>query len=433
MRPSKLINSKYLNYYLNFFYKSGEIVKYQAGSNNLRNLKFKDYIGIDIPVPSLNQQNSIVQKIEALFSELDKGIESLKTARAQLKVYRQALLKHAFEGKLTEQWRKDNADKLETADELLARIQKEREACYQQQLDEWNVMVVQWIADGKEGRKPAKPKPTKILDELIDKDSSNNLQLPELWSWVRIGDVSSVGTGVTPLKSRTDFYNDGTVAWVTSGALNKPYVSEASNYITELALLETNLKLYPSGTLLMAMYGEGKTRGKCSELQIPATTNQAIAAIVQQGLEKYTRKYLKWFLFKNYNDIRKRSSGGVQPNLNLGIVKNTLFPLCSIEEMNEIADVLEQKLSIVDSVNADIYLQLSKSEALRQSILKKAFSGKLVPQDPNDDPASELLKRIAKEKSEIEAQLKAKKVSKKKSKKKTTTTKKKISKKVKTV
>ncbi len=110
---------------------------------------------LPIPIAPINEQHRIVEKIEELFSELDKGIESLKTARKQLKVYRQALLKHAFEGKLTEQWRKDNADdvqgstsvasagatKPETAGQLLSRIQQERETRYQQQLEEWNKAV----------------------------------------------------------------------------------------------------------------------------------------------------------------------------------------------------------------------------------------------------------------------------------------------------
>lgn len=192
------------------------------------------------------------------------------------------------------------------------------------------------------------------------------------------------------------------MAWVTSGALNKPYITEASNYVTDLALVETNLRHYPVHTLLLAMYGEGKTRGKCSELKIAATTNQAIAAIVQQGLEEYTRAYLKWFLHKNYTDIRRESSGGVQPNLNLGIVENTAFPLCSIDEMEAIVCELEQKLSVVNVLDNDINLQLLKSKTLRQSILKKAFSGQLVSQYPSDEPASELLKRIVAEKAKFD-------------------------------
>ena len=101
LRPTQEIASSYLNCYLTFFYRSGEIRNYQAGSNNLRNLKFNDYLSLEIPLPPLAEQHRIVAKIEELFSELDQGVASLKTAREQLKVYRQSLLKNAFEGKLT--------------------------------------------------------------------------------------------------------------------------------------------------------------------------------------------------------------------------------------------------------------------------------------------------------------------------------------------
>jgi type I restriction enzyme S subunit len=116
-----------------------------------------------LPIPPLAEQHRIVAKIEELFSELDKGIENLKTAQAQLKVYRQALLKHAFEGKLTAQWREANRDKLETADALLKRIQQERAARYQQQLADWE-------SAGKQGSKLKAPKEFQPLtaDELAE-------------------------------------------------------------------------------------------------------------------------------------------------------------------------------------------------------------------------------------------------------------------------
>ena len=152
--------------------------------------------------------------------------------------------------------------------------------------------------------------------------------------------------------------------------------------------------MYPKHTLLVALYGEGKTRGKCSELLIEATTNQAIAAIVQEGLSEKIRKYLKWFFQKNYEDIRLKSSGGVQPNLNLSIIENTLFPMCSITEVDGIVDAIEAKWSEADQLDQTLTTALQQAEALRQSILKKAFSGQLVPQDPNDEPAAVLLDRI---------------------------------------
>jgi type I restriction enzyme, S subunit len=164
-------------------------------------------------------------------------------------------------------------------------------------------------------------------------------------------------------------------------------------------LKETNLKIYPKHTLLLALYGEGKTRGKCSELLIEATTNQAIAAIVQNGLEELTRPYLKYFFHKNYIEIRKKATGGVQPNLNLGIVENTFLPMPSIDEQYQIIQEIESRLSICDNIETTIEENLQRAESLRQSILKQAFTGKLVPQDPNDEPAAQLLARIQQEQS----------------------------------
>ncbi|MCI5146722.1 MAG: hypothetical protein D3923_14655, partial [Candidatus Electrothrix sp. AR3] len=158
--------------YVNFAFKvKSSAMKILAPTCNLVNLKFfyyymqfkkvrndthkrywiSVYAKKQIFIPPLNEQDRILTKIEELFSELEKGIESLKTAREQLKVYRQAILKQAFEGKLTEQWRQENADKLETADQLLARIQQEREAYYQQQLDAWKEAIQRWEGAGKEG------------------------------------------------------------------------------------------------------------------------------------------------------------------------------------------------------------------------------------------------------------------------------------------
>lgn len=334
IRPTKEINSTYLNYFLQHFYKSGEVRKCQGGSNNLRNLKFHDYIQTTIPISPFNEQKRIVAKIETLFSELDKGIESLKTAREQLKVYRQAVLKHAFEGKLTADWREENGLKIEN------------------------------------------------------------------WRSVCVKDIANVGTGATPKRGQKKYYENGIYPWVTSGALNSDYVRECTEFITELALKETNCKLYKPGTILVAMYGEGKTRGKTSILQIEAATNQACAAITITE-ENILRSFL-WNFFKySYENIRLRSSGGVQPNLNLSHIKNIEFPFPTLEEQKVINEEIESQLFQTNKLQDEIGLNLQKIEALRQSILKKAFTGKLVSQDPNDEPASELLARIKMEKQKI--------------------------------
>lgn len=142
--------------------------------------------------PPLPEQHRIVAKIEELFSELDKGIENLKTARAQLKVYRQALLKHVFEGKLTAQWRAENQSKLETADALLKRIQQERAQRFQQQLADWETA-------GKPGSKPKAPKP---LPPLTAEELTELPVLPEGWGWFKLADLSDISGGLTKNQKR---------------------------------------------------------------------------------------------------------------------------------------------------------------------------------------------------------------------------------------
>lgn len=324
--------------------------------------------------PNLETQQAIVNKIESLFDEIDEGIGRLKTAAQQIQQYRQSLLKNAFNGELTKEWRSKHADTLPSENELLAQIQTAREQHHAQQLADWQTAVSQWEQNGKEGKKPSKPK----ASTQAVKFEENFADLPRGWGTIKINQVAEIFTGATPLKSNANYYENGSIPWVTSGSLNNEFVDSADSFVTDLALKETNLKLLPKHTLLVAMYGEGKTRGKCSELLIEATTNQAIAGIVLNDRYPISRKFLKFYMFKNYADIRRQSSGGVQPNLNLGLVGNIIFPLPCLAEQTQIVAILESKLTAYDQLADELAKQLKQAELLKQSVLKAAFSGSLL-------------------------------------------------------
>lgn len=197
------------------------------------------------------------------------------------------------------------------------------------------------------------------------------------WEMVKLGDVAEVNTGSTPKRGNNDYWENGTIPWITSGETNNQYITKASEFITTKAIAETNCKIIPKGSLLIAMYGEGKTRGKCAELSINAATNQALASITFTSTE-ISKNFAKCFFEKNYQDMRLLSSGGVQPNLNLGIIKNMIIPLPPISEQQRIVAEIEGRLSQAETVEESIEKALQQAEALRQSILKKAFSGELI-------------------------------------------------------
>ncbi len=228
----------------------------------------------------------------------------------------------------------------------------------------------------------------------------------ELMGWEKstVGDIAKVGTGATPKRGESKYYLDGTHPWVTSGALNNDFIDSADEYITDQALKETNCTLYPANTILLAMYGEGKTRGKSSILRITASTNQACAAI-QVTNSHVSIAFINYFFKFNYLNIRSEAAGGVQPNLNLSIVKAIELSIPPPSEQAIIIERIETAFKAIDTIEAELTKAESIRKRLEQTILTKAFRGELVPQNPNDEPASVLLERI---RAEREAQPKSK-------------------------
>jgi type I restriction enzyme, S subunit len=368
----------------------------QTSSVTVKHLSSRSIQEIELPLPPAAEQTRIVAKLEELLSSLDAGVAELKAAQKKLVQYRQSLLKAAVEGTLTKAWR-DASPASETGSALLARILKERRARWEAK------QLAKFAAQGK-----APPKDwEKKYPEPAKPDTTGLATLPAGWVWATVEQLAHVGTGVTPLRSKPAYFEGGTTPWVTSGALNDEFVTSANEAVSELALKECRLEVYPVGSLLVAMYGEGKTRGKCSELMIPATINQAIAALVLESEAQNCKAYLKVFLLNSYEKMREQASGGVQPNLNLLIVKSIALPLPSVAEQNEIIRQLSSLFEQIDAQQIAVEHSLKQSAAQRKNILQAAFAGRLVAQDPSDEPAGVLLARVAKEREKA-AQLKLK-------------------------
>ena len=211
---------------------------------------------------------------------------------------------------------------------------------------------------------------------------------------VSISSIASVGTGSTPLRSNSHFFASSGTPWVTSSATSEEIVERANEFVTSAAISAHRLKVYPRGTLLVAMYGEGKTRGQVAELGINATINQACAAVVVDNKKALTA-FVKLALQANYLNMRELAEGGNQPNLNLSKVKEFEIPLPPLEVQAEIVRRVEALFALADRIEASATAARAHAQRLSPLVLAKAFRGELVPQDPRDEPASALLERSA--------------------------------------
>ncbi|MCH7413784.1 restriction endonuclease subunit S [Belliella sp. R4-6] len=203
----------------------------------------------------------------------------------------------------------------------------------------------------------------------------------EEWEETTIGSLFEVKTGGTPRRGVKEYYEGGTIPWVKSGLVKNELIFEADELITEIAIRDSNVKIFPVDTLLVAMYGEGKTRGQVGWLKIEATTNQAIAALVNETMPTITRTYVFYYCLSQYNDIRAKAEGGNQPNLNLSKVKNWDISMPPLEEQKEIVSQVDALFSMADKIESQYDSLKAKIDQLPQAILAKAFRGELVNVD----------------------------------------------------
>ena len=348
-----------------------------------------------LPLPPTTEQHRIGAKIEELFSELDKGIENLKTAQAQLKVYRQSLLNHAFEGKLTAQWREANCDKLETSESLLKLIQRERAEVYKRQL-------VEWESGGKQVSKPKAPKEVPHLsgEELADLPA-----LPAGWAWVRLEElVTGVDQGWSP---KCDGHPASEAEWgvIKTTAIQHGRFDSDENKALPHGMEPKEQHELGAGDILVTRAGPRVRVGVCCLVRsVRGKLMNCDKAYRIRAVDSLCRSdYLEAVLNSpRILDAIESIKSGINDsglNLNQGAFLGLATPFCDFQEQSILIQKLEAKLSEIDQIEQTITTSLQQSEALRQSIFKKAFSGQLVPQDPNDEPASELLARIKAERA----------------------------------
>ena len=279
------------------------------------------------------------------------------------KKLRQKILDLAIRGKLVPQDPKD-----EPASVLLERIRAEKE---------------QLIKEGK----------IKRSKKSVASDTSHYenvpFEVPENWCWTTLGNIGTWQAGATPSRMRKEYYG-GNIPWLKTGDLTDGYIYEIPETISDKALEETSVKLNPSGSVLIAMYGA--TIGKIGILTYPAATNQACCVCV--GYKAVTEKYLFYFLLSHKEEFIRMGGGGAQPNISKEKIVDTLIPIPPITEQNRITDEIERIIKLIESIEFNSNKLEQSLRLCKGHILNLALSGKLLPQDPNDEPAIELLKRI---------------------------------------
>ena len=384
-RPFDCVLSSFALNVFRYYHHNQRFQRIAKWTTNIAHLGAGRFSEVEFPVPPINEQKRIVAKIDELFSDLDVGVAALKRAKANLKRYRAAVLKAAVEGKLTEEWRAKHP-KTEPASKLLARILTERRK--------------KWEADqlAKSASVDKEP-PKNWRDKYVEPtplDSTGLPELPESWCWARVQQVGSVQLG----RQRAPQHHNGPNM--------RPYLRVANVFEDRIDIsdvMEMNFTPNEFETYRLSFGDILLNEGQSMELigrpamyrdEVPGAcfTNTLVRFRPLDGVDanfalKVFLAYLKNGRFQKIATITVNIA-----HLGAGRFSEIEFPVPPINEQAEIITEVDRHFTLIDAAERAITTSLLRAARLRQSILKQAFEGKLVPQDPHDEPASVLLGRL---------------------------------------
>lgn len=339
VRLVESIEKKYVNYYLSYFYKSGEVINYQGGSNNLRNLKFPEYSKIQIPIAPLQEQKRIVAKLDTLFTHIDQLKGRLENIPILLKRFRQTVLTQAVTGKLTEQWRENNTNiNFDYLNHFESKVEF-RDTNFKIPR-EWQFFSFEAVAVVKSFL----VQPLEFLDSPLIAPDNIESETGRLISKPLVKDIMP--------KSPKHFFESGNIIY----SKIRPYLSK----------------------IIIANFS-----GLCSADMYP----------IQAKID--TRYLFLYMLSKEFLEYATTAgTRTVLPKINQAELSIIPVPVPPLEEQKQIAQRVESLFAIAERIESNYNSLQEKIDYLPQAILFKAFTGELVTQDPNDEPATALLDRI---------------------------------------
>ncbi|WP_062270419.1 restriction endonuclease subunit S [Endozoicomonas arenosclerae] len=368
---SLVFDVRFLLILLNSFVASKTKEKARGGA--MPNVSLGDLTHLVAIVPPQTEQHRIVTKVNELMSlcdQLEQQTETSLAAHTTLVENLLATLTNSGNAEELEQnWHRiaEHFTTLFTTEESIDQLkqtvlqlavmgklvpQASREARKSPDYEPASVLLEKIAAEKAQLIKEKKVKKQKALPPVGEDEKP--FGLPVGWEWERIGTFSQVGTGATPSRAKPEYWSDAEINWVSSGETSELYVADTKEKVSITAVKETNVTVYPKGTLVIAMYGQGKTRGQITELLVEAGTNQACAAI--RLFEKHVdhRAFVKLFFIKAYEELRSAAAGGAQPNLNVAKVASTVLPIPPLEEQCRITIKVKQLMILCNQLKTHL-------------------------------------------------------------------------------
>lgn len=386
------INSNFLLYWV----EANERTIQELGSGTtVSGIRLETLNALKLHLPPSAEQTRIVEKLEELLSDLDAGVAELKTAQKKLAQYRQSLLKAAVEGALTAEWRKKNKAQ-ETGAQLLDRILAERRQRWEEK------QLAKFSGQGKtppKGWQDKYPAP-------VPPDTTNLPELPKGWVWASLFQVGWLDRGKSKHRPRNaPFLFGGPYPFIQTGDIREAdtYIRHASSSYSEVGLAQS--RLWPKGTMCITI---AANIGKTAILDIEACFPDSIVGFLSTS-EHVSIDFIEYFMRSVQQKLEDEAPATAQKNINLKILERVCLPLPPVNEQVNIVKELRHLLDSASLQENAIQHSLKQSTAQRKNILKSAFSGQLVQQDPNDETARVLLERIRAEREERDKQPKIRK------------------------